>query len=246
MNMHPRTNTTVSSSAAIVRLTVPLLTVATIAFTGSAPSAQQAPPPQQQQQRETTDPQQPASVRGQDHGNSQTPSSAGAVSPGGPNSTAAENSGTGVNLVTITGCVQKARTTTRGERTPSGYILMNTSMGTYASTLGSVGSTTAGTSGGVDAPTPPGTPGVSGGIGNSGKSGSLLDSPRGSTLGSGLNFSLSGQGLDEHAGQYVEVIGHLASLETHEPGAKAARRSDVPQLVIVRSMRTLSNTCPQQ
>jgi hypothetical protein len=199
----------------MVRLAVPLVTVVTIALTGSATSAQQAPPPQQQQQQQQRD-------------------------------LAAEDAGTGVNLVTITGCVQKARTTTRGERTPSGYVLMNTSMAPYASTLGSVGSTTAGTSGGTNAPTPPGTPGVSGGIGDSGKSGTVLDSPRGSTLGSGLNFSLSGQGLEEHAGQYVEVIGHLTSLETHEPGAKASRRSDIPQLVVVRSMRTLSNTCPQQ
>src|SRR3954471_16666373 len=142
--------------------------------------------------------------------------------------------------VTIVGCVQREQSTASlGVKSPSGFLLMNASNSPFGGGLPNdpeKPTATAGAQqaqGGADAQARSGDP-------EPGRAGGAAVSP-------GLTYLLDGKNIDRHAGERVEVRGTLQPTTTKLPLMKDSARggapANLPQRLVVQSLRTLSKDC---
>jgi hypothetical protein len=142
--------------------------------------------------------------------------------------------------VTVAGCVQREQSTAAlGVKSPSGFVLMNVSNSPLGGGLPNDPETPAATTGGqqpqagTDAQPRSADP-------QPGRAGGAAVSP-------GLTYLLDGKNIDRHAGERVEVRGTLQPTTTRLPLMKDSARggapANLPQRLVVQSLRTLSKDC---
>jgi hypothetical protein len=142
--------------------------------------------------------------------------------------------------VTVAGCVQREQSTAAlGVKSPSGFVLMNVSNSPFGGALPNDPERPAATAGGQqpqagsDAQPRSGDP-------QPGRAG-------GSAISPGLTYLLDGRNIDRHAGERVEVRGTLQPTTTKLPLVKNSARggapANLPQRLVVQSLRTLSKDC---
>lgn len=127
---------------------------------------------------------------------------------------------------TISGCVAKSTYGPGWRRSPSDYILIETTTSAPGQELGTTNFT-------FDRKTPPGTPGIGPDvrIGQHEAPG-IGHAQNRERLGAGPTYLLDGAGIAEYAGQRVEVSGQLVGITT-----------DPWPTMRVSGMRTIAKTC---